>query len=285
MLDQVRFQAATPDTNQPNHQGGAKLMNAQYPCQTLKADGVVVAEPESYLQVAAQFWMDNALEAIDTRGCFQVALSGGRTPGSLYRALAKEPRMRDLWRRVHFWFGDERCVPPNHPDSNYRMARESLLDQIEWGTVHRMEAELEPYAAAERYAAELGSLEQADGMPVVDLVMLGMGGDGHVASLFPGSATLSESVRPVSAAFIEAVGGWRLSLTLPMIRKARKIMVMVNGRDKALTLAEVFQGQSISLPATRIADLPQATWFLDRDAAQLLKKQGGYRPCVRRDVV
>lgn len=248
-------------------------MNAQYQCQSVGDAKVIVVEAERFMSAAAEFWTESALGAIHAKGCFHVALSGGQTPRALYRVLAKEPKLRDSWRNVHFWFGDERQVPSDHPDSNYLMARKTLLDRIEFGAVHRMTTELEPYAAAENYACELGVLAQADGTPVLDLVMLGMGSDGHVASLFPGSANLAEKTRPVSAAFIEAVGGWRISLTLPVLRKARKIMVLVAGRDKATTLAEIFQAQAPDLPATFIAGLPQATWFIDKDAARWLQKQ------------
>ncbi|OGT87454.1 MAG: 6-phosphogluconolactonase [Gammaproteobacteria bacterium RIFOXYA12_FULL_61_12] len=231
---------------------------------------VIVVEPECYLSATGAFWIDCALEAIEARGCFHVALSGGRTPERFYRRLAEDERMQGRWDRVHFWFGDERCVPPGHPDSNYLMARRSLLDRIEYGAVHRMEAELEPHAAVKRYEEELGLLEQADGQPVFDLVMLGMGKDGHVASLFPGSANLAELVRPVSAAFVESAGSWRLSLTLPLMRQARRIMVMVTGRDKARTIADVLHGGRADLPASSIVALPQVWWFLDREAAEWL---------------
>jgi 6-phosphogluconolactonase len=207
---------------------------------------------------------------------FHLALSGGNTPRDLYRRLA-EPTLSERipWPMCQLWFGDERCVPPQHPDSNYGMARQTLFGPLGLAArqVHRMHGEApDPHRAAAAYAEELGALlPQENGWPIFDLVLLGIGPDGHIASLFPGSANLAATDRFVSAAHISEQRGWRISLTLPVIRAARHVLVLAAGATKVDILTRVLarapSAEDRALPAARLRDLPQLEWYLDRQAA------------------
>lgn len=226
-----------------------------------------IFQPERIIAQVGDLWVEAALEAIRRHAKFNIALSGGNTPARLYRRLASDPRLNDCWPAVRLWFGDERCVPPGHPDSNYRMVRQAGLTPGLGLTLERMEGELDPELAAVRYAERLRALPQQDGWPQFDLVMLGMGEDGHIASLFPGSANFVEREKWVSAAFVERLGAWRLSLTLPVIAAARQVLVLVTGANKARVLADVLRDSNPTYPASAIARLAQATWLLDEAAA------------------
>jgi 6-phosphogluconolactonase len=176
-------------------------------------------------------------------GAGQIALAGGSTPrGAYLRAAGAEVD----WSRAVLWFGDDRCVPPDHEHSNYRMVRESLLDRIagEPPVVRRIEGELGPGEAAERYEAELRSAFGA-GLPELDLVLLGIGPDAHTASLFPGDAALDERER--LAVGVETPGMApivpRVTLTLPVLNRARRVVFLVEGEDKAEAVARAFDGR------------------------------------------
>ena len=203
-----------------------------------------------------------------------VALAGGSTPRAAYALLAAE---EVDWSRVHVFWGDERCVPPDHPDSNYRLAREALLDHVSLpaGNVHRMRGEMEPEAAAQAYAAELRAFFGTQ-WPSFDLVLLGMGNDGHIASLFPGSAALRETARPVVAVTAEYQDrpAHRVTLTLPAINAARQVLFLVTGAAKAETLWAVLEGPAERFPAQLIRPTSgQLTWLVDTAAASRLKRQ------------
>jgi 6-phosphogluconolactonase len=232
---------------------------------------IQVAEAD-FLQRAEALWVEKALAAIAERGVFHVALSGGGTPARLYRRLVENPDLGDQWGRIHLWFGDERCVLPDHSLSNYRMVREAGLTTRPGVTVERMPGEQSPMEAAVAYAGRLRQLPGVnDGLPQFDLVMLGMGEDGHVASLFPNSDNLRERQRWVSAAFINQVGRWRLSITMPVIGAAREILLLVSGKAKAELLPRVFQERNPAFPASEVAAMPQVTWLVDEAAAAKLR--------------
>jgi 6-phosphogluconolactonase len=233
------------------------------------------------LAVAAASEVLALLEAaIAWRGEAHLVLSGGRTPAALHRALAARPF--DGWPFVHVWFGDERTVPPDHADSNYRMARETLLDAVPIPTVqvHRMEGETDPAAAAEAYDAALQALARAQQRPVptVDVLLLGMGADAHTASLFPGSpllaagrlAVTATTAGPLAAAVhVPAMDTWRLTMTPVTIAAARAILVLVSGGDKHAALTRAL-GRDVALADAPITLLHEATgdvaWFVDRAA-------------------
>lgn len=206
------------------------------------------------------------------RGAFHWALAGGSTPEGLYRLLAgPDFAHRVPWAGVHVWFGDERCVGPDHPDSNYRMAREALLDHVPLppAQVHRMPGEAPPAEAASGYAAALRAElpEGPGGAPVLDLVLLGLGPDGHVASLFPGTAGL-EAAEPAAAVHVPKLDAWRLSLTLPVLNAARRVWILASGPDKAAVVREALAPPGPApLPVQRLASAGEWVWFLDEAAA------------------
>jgi 6-phosphogluconolactonase len=234
---------------------------------------------EALARGAAEAVAGAAARAVAEHGRFTIALAGGSTPRRLYALLAdpRAPfRTRIPWGRVHVFFGDERHVPPNDPDSNYRLAREALLDHVRPGSVHRMRGDLpDAAAAAAAYEEELERFfgaSAADGTPpTLDLVLLGLGPDGHTASLFPGSAALEERRRWVAAPWITRLRAHRLTLTLPVLDRAREVLFLVAGADKADALAQVLGGGDgdAPLPAARVRPEGGAPrWYVDRDAAR-----------------
>lgn len=219
------------------------------------------------VQAAAAAIAASAAAAIATRGRFRIALAGGSTPRALYPALTSALD----WTRTDVFFGDERAVPPDHPDSNYRMARETLLDpaRVPPANVHRWRAEDPDLEAAARdYGRALG----AGGAPALDLVLLGLGADGHTASLFPGTSALAETERLAVAVEVPALRTRRLTLTYPVLLGAEKIAFLVTGADKAEALAAVLRPAS-ELPAARVAQRPgPVTIFCDASAARALDR-------------
>lgn len=230
----------------------------------------VFPDPSALAHAAAERFVELAQAAIDARRRFLVALAGGSTPRPVYRTLAGEPfASRVDWTRVHVFWGDERCVPPDHPDSNYRMARESLLDHVPIPdpNVHRIKGEVVPDWAASSYEMELERVFGPDGR--LDLILLGLGEDGHTASLFPDTTVLEEEEYAVDALYLGKLGAWRVTLTLPVINAARHVLFLVTGEEKADVLARVRSGEP--LPAALVQ--PEAgavTWMVDSDAASLL---------------
>jgi 6-phosphogluconolactonase len=213
-----------------------------------------------------------AVDAIEERGIFRVALSGGGTPKQVYPLLL-EPARRDAveWASVEFFWGDERAVPPDHPESNFGVAYGMLLSQLSGvrpERIHRMPAEAHDLeAAALSYESELRLAfgARGDAPPVFDLIWLGMGPDGHTASLFPGSAALDEEERWVVANWAPAQQTWRMTLTFPVLRAAREALFVVTGADKADALDAVRAG-SPDLPAARVSG-DNVTWIVDAAAA------------------
>jgi 6-phosphogluconolactonase len=226
----------------------------------------VHADPTSLARAAAEHFVAQAAEAIAARSRFLVALAGGSTPRATYALLATDAfASRIDWSRVCVFWGDERCVPPDHADSNYRMTREVLLDHVPISTenVHRIAGELDPAQAAASYERELKTAMGADGR--LDLVLLGLGSDGHTASLFPDTAALEERERWVAANYVERLGAWRITLTLPTINKARQVTFLVAGPSKAEPLVRIRAGAD--LPAGLVQpEEGQLTWLVDRGA-------------------
>ncbi len=226
-------------------------------------------------RAAAQRWIELAEQAIKARGQFHIALSGGTTPRSLYECLASpEFAGRVDWQHVHVWFGDERTVPPGHPDSNYRMACEALLSHVPIppAHVHRIEAEKDAAAQAYETLITASIPRSAAGVAQFDLILLGLGPDGHVASLFPDTAILQERVRQVAAVHVDKLNTWRISLTLPVIDSARHIIVLVAGAAKAEIVRQILtEGQrSVPYPVQMIHPAGTFEWYLDAAAAQAL---------------
>ncbi len=202
-------------------------------------------------------------------GTFRIALAGGSTPKAMYRLLATKFRDQVEWSRVDFFFGDERCVPPDHADSNFGMANQNLFDPlaIAMANMHRMQGELPPEQAAALYAKEIAPLGQP---PIFDLVLLGIGPDGHTASLFPGTAALKAS-EPVVANFVAKMNSWRITLTAPVLSAARSVLITATGAEKAEALALALEGPAGSVPVQLVAP-SQLIWLVDRAAASKLRK-------------
>ena len=227
-------------------------------------------DPEAVAAATADRLLAAGRNAIRRRGRFILALTGGSTPLAVCPLLVVPPRVRMLdWTRVEFFFGDERAVPPNDPESNYNTARLALLDylpRLRMEQVHRMPCELEDMdAGAWQYEEELRRVVGGEGIPRFDLVWLGMGADGHMASLFPGTPALEERERLVVANWVPSLEAWRMTLTYPVLNAAREAMFVVNGADKADALARVRSGDS-GLPAGRISG-PRVRWIVDAAAA------------------
>lgn len=224
---------------------------------------------------AANHFIRLATEAIAARNRFSVALSGGSTPRKLHSVLSEPSIAAQVnWAKTHFFWGDERCVPPDHPDSNYRMAVETLLDHIPCPgeNIHRMLGEIDPQIAADQYEGRLKSFFGLS-CPSIDLICLGMGEDGHTASLFPGTAAIHETKRWVLAHFVEVLDTWRITLTPAMINAASNVLFLVSGEKKAEMLKKVLQGatQPDILPAQIVKPVSgKLEWFIDEDAAAQL---------------
>jgi len=200
---------------------------------------------EELADAAARRFVETAKRAVEKNNRFVVVLSGGTTPAPLYRLLADAPyRDQVPWDRSFFVFGDERCVPPDDEASNYRMVHDTLLAPLEIPDqrVLRMKGEQVPADAARRYQVRLGDLFLNQPRRHFDLVLLGIGADGHTASLFPGTAALKESERWVVANEVPQLGVWRLTLTLPALNSARRVIFMAAGEAKAQAVAEAFGG-------------------------------------------
>ncbi len=232
-------------------------------------------DADQLAQACLTHWIGLSRKAIAARGEFYVALSGGSTPKRLYQLLARpEPQTQLDWSHTHLYFGDERAVPPEHPDSNFRMVREALLDHITLPArnVRRMQAEpvtIEQDAA--RYATMLRAQLPLNetGMPVFDLVLLGMGPDGHTCSLFPETTILQERTQPVGTVHVERLNSWRLSLTYPVLNAARHLLFLVAGSDKAAMLQQICQLTQVGtpVPVQHIQPRGAVEWHLDKAAA------------------
>jgi 6-phosphogluconolactonase len=242
---------------------------------------VVLSGPEAVAREAANRILKIAGEAVSERNEFRVVLSGGSTPRRLYEMLAAEPfRTRLAWSRVRFFWGDERCVGPDDPDSNFRMAREALLDPlgVTESNIHRMRGEASvPDHAAREYETDmrkLFGLGPDAPPPAFDVVLLGMGADGHTASLFPGTDGLRETKRWVVANPVPKLNTTRLTLTVPILNRAARIIFMVTGADKSKALSEVLEGpfEPERLPSQLIRpESGNLVWIMDEAAAAGLK--------------
>jgi len=223
-------------------------------------------DPETLADAAADRFVEVATSCLVARRRLVVALAGGQTTIPVYQRLASPERAKRIdWRRVHVLFTDERCVPPHHLLSNYRTICEALLDAVPVPSrsVHRVEGEWTPVAAADFYEIELRDLLGHRGM--IDLAVLGVGADGHIASLFPRHQALTEAKRWVLAVHTPAQPPWRVTMTLPLLNRARNVLFVVTGREKAEAYRGLSRGED--LPASRIRpiDAPPI-WYVDASA-------------------
>lgn len=235
---------------------------------------------EEMISVIANQIISIGSAAIEDHGRFSIALSGGNTPKPLYKILSG-PKADSLdWTKVHFYWGDERCVPPNHPDSNFDQAKQFLLTprSIKDENIHRIKAELEPKEAARLYQEEILSSFEAV-MPRFDLILLGMGSDGHTASLFPGTelvkGTSNDQNRLVAANWVPKLDAYRITITHRLINAAHNVLFLVSGKGKARILKSVLEGPSNpeKLPSQLIRpNKGDLFWFIDHEAAAELSK-------------
>lgn len=247
---------------------------------TSRSDAVdiEVFETDLLYHEAADLFADAANQAVSDRSVFTVALAGGKTPEPLYSLLACKYRESVPWAKSHIFFSDERCVPPDHRDSNFGMANRVLLYKVPVpsSSIHRMKGEIDSVQAAAEYERCICQVckvvEQR--VPVFDLMILGMGGDGHTASIFPCTDTINETEHLVAAVHDPEHRHNRITFTPPVILAARRIMVLVTGEEKAETLARVLNGpyEPHELPIQILRNAQgQVTWFVDPDAAEDLE--------------
>jgi 6-phosphogluconolactonase len=225
---------------------------------------------EELADAVARHIVARAADAISATGRFTLALAGGSTPQAAYSRLAtRDSRLKLDWQRTHVLWGDERCVPPDDSRSNYRMAKEALLDRVPIppAQIHRIRGEADPEQAAAEYERELRMLLGGEG---IDLVLLGLGEDGHTASLFPGQAAVHETARWVVAVLAPDGKLWRVTLTPAVLNRARNVTFVVSGAAKAQRLEQVLQGPFTPdvLPAQAIRPSQgRLTWMVDEAAA------------------
>ncbi|PJJ60813.1 6-phosphogluconolactonase [Hymenobacter chitinivorans] len=234
----------------------------------------VHAAPDAVLHGLAEYFVAQARAAIAGRGRFSVALSGGNSPKKLYELLAAAPyRAQVAWDKVYFFFGDERNVPPTDPESNYRMAREALLDPLDIADaqVFPVDTSLPPAAAAEAYTRTIQAFFAPEDA-VFDLVLLGLGDNSHTASLFPHTPVLHDTSVGAREVFVEEKQAYRITLTAPLLNQARAVAFLVYGADKAAAVQQVMQGARNveEFPAQLIAPAGELHWFLDMAAAAAL---------------
>jgi 6-phosphogluconolactonase len=224
-----------------------------------------VVRSKNFVHDAAEFILRHARVALAERDQFRIALSGGNTPRPVYTEFARIAR--DLpWDRVHFTFGDERCVPPDDPQSNFRMARESLFvpGAVPANSVARMRGEIDPQIAAQEYQDGLEVLATQRGEMIYrhDLILLGVGDDGHTASLFPETAALEERARTVVANYVPKFETWRITFTYPLINQARHVCFLANAKKNPALLEKILEGDQ-QFPAARVAPMKgDLTWIL-----------------------
>jgi 6-phosphogluconolactonase len=224
-----------------------------------------VVRTKNFAADAADFILERVREAIGERNEFRIALSGGNTPRLVYARLAAVANNLP-WDLVRFTFGDERCVPPDDPESNFRMARETLLAPagVPEKSILRMRGEIDPQIAAQDYQDQLDSIASQRGEPIYrhDLILLGLGDDGHTASLFPGTAALEETTRRVVANFVPKLNAWRLTFTFPLINHARHILFLVGAAKSPELIERVWKGDP-QFPASRVNPTGgELTWII-----------------------
>ncbi len=208
----------------------------------------IFENPQDLGRAAGRLFLKLSEKEAERKGFFTAVLSGGSTPEVFFRVLAEEFRDKLPWDRVHFFWGDERCVPPDSPQSNFNAANETLLSKINipGNNIHRIRGELDPAEGAREYEEEIrGFFERPKGgrkIPSFDLVFLGIGEDGHTLSLFPGSRAVNERERLVVENYVEKLKAWRITMTLRLVNNASNVVFLVSGERKANVLKEVLNG-------------------------------------------
>jgi 6-phosphogluconolactonase len=247
-------------------------------CPVTKPDIIICRDADELAHKAAQQFIAVANDAVTRSGRFTVALSGGSTPRALYSLLASaDYRGQINWRCVHLFWGDERCVPPDHTESNYSMVHEALLSKIQMPpeNIHRMTGEKEPRLAASEYEDELRRFFQLSPgqLPRFDLILLGLGEDGHTASLFPGTAALNDDKHLVATVYVERLKAHRLTITLPVINTGAQVSFLIAGESKSAIVKALLGGDAnpTRYPAAKIIPASgKLAWFITQDAGSRL---------------
>ena len=232
----------------------------------------------AFSETVADRFMEASVSAERQKDVMTVALSGGSAPRFLFEALARVPRKNMIpWRYIHLFWGDERCVPPDHPESNFRMANDVLLKEISIPdeNIHRIRGEVNPEEEARRYAEEIRNFvpRGRTGIPRFDWIFLGLGSDGHTASLFPGSSALEENESICTTTKHPLTEQNRITLTLPVINNAARVCFLVSGIEKSGIVAKIlsYHGNDLLLPASRVNLVDGLLeWYVDIPAASLI---------------
>jgi 6-phosphogluconolactonase len=224
---------------------------------------------------ASELFLSAARRATEQQGRFTVALSGGESPVPLLGKLADKAVDSGIdWTKVHIFWADERCVPPDHPDSNFRLAHDLLLSRLPppGAVCHRIKGELPPEDGAQAYREDLRTFFPSSPLPEFDQIWLGVGNDGHTASLFPGNDQVSSADSPALAVYVESLRSHRVTLTLPAINNARQVFFIATGTAKAEVVTRILERSADARYPASLVDLPagSVTWLLDREAAGLL---------------
>ncbi len=243
------------------------------------AEVIVYSDAASLTHAAAERIATSAESAMVARGHFSIALSGGNTPRALFQLLASDEYLTRIdWDHVYFFWSDERCLPPDDQESNFHMARETMLNHVPvpMGNIFRIRGEIDPTQAADDYERELRAFfaHRGEPQPRFDIILLGMGDDAHTASLFPNTAPIDETERWVVAHYVEKVSMWRITMTPPALNAAALVLFLVTGEKKAQPLADVMgeTQRPHELPAQVVQPVKgSVVWMVDSAAAKLLK--------------
>lgn len=237
---------------------------------------MITNDPSELARTAAAIFRTTAKDCVTQKKLFTVAISGGSTPRDMHRLLVEKPYRSDIpWKETHIFWVDERCVPVDDPASNYGLAKKDFLEQISipLGQIHPMPVGFAPEEGAKKYQEEMVRIFQIQekDFPIFDLVYLGMGKDGHTASLFPGTQSHSESNRWVIAVKGGTPNVYRLTLTYNVLNRAKRVFFLVSGKEKAPIVRTVLENKDALLPAQKIQPVQgKLTWLLDKEAASLL---------------
>jgi len=239
----------------------------------------VFQDLEAMSRAVAELFTTLAKRCIAAQGRFTVALSGGATPRRLYTLLGSTPYRENIeWKHAHVFWADERCVPGDHPENNFKLAVDTFLSRVAMPkeNIHRIKGEKGPGHAAQDYEQELRSFFGTASFPVFDLIILGAGEDGHTASLFPGSASLHERTRLAVPVYLEPPKPNRVTLTLPVLNHAAEVLFLASGRAKTGVVHAIIEnGNPMRYPAGLVQPVRGSlTWFIDRQAAGLLTDHG-----------
>jgi len=240
------------------------------------SDLQIFEDQRTTILAAANHIRNVAVQSIESNGRFSIALAGGSTPKAVYELLAAESYSQQIaWENIYIFWGDERCVPPDHEDSNFRMAHEALLSQVSipLENIFRMQGDIDPAQAAAEYEQQLRTFFDKDTLPHFDLILLGMGDDAHTASLFPETAPIHEETRWVVAHFVDKLNTWRITLTPVVINAAAQVTFLVIGDKKAQPLKQVLEGKyhPDKFPSQIVSPINgQLTWLVDQSAAKFL---------------